>query len=287
MSSVPGEGNPAQEPPPQEQLEQLAQQQLQQEQQEQQQQQQQQQQQPQHVEAAIADPNNGSNLNISSTATDYSSSSQPFTAASTTSTPPQWNGDGVGVGGSYGGVDHNQASLGQQQQQPVYQQEQQVQQQQQHLPPQKQEAQDLQQTVPVLQGRQLVDPPPAVHGPFSFTPENLMNLIDPKSPEKLEACGGVEGILAGLHADPVRGLSTPGNTHLDRVVADGAEKVAAPSYRCPADASAVSLQDREQFFGRNVLPKRKPKSIFQLMWIALQEKILVRIMEWTLPPMTE
>ena len=109
-----------------------------------------------------------------------------------------------------------------------------------------------------------------------------MDLIDPKSPEKLEAYGGVEGLLAGIHADPVRGLSTPGSTHLDRVVAEGisaAEKISsAPVYRVAGDTNAVSFQDREQFFGRNVLPKRKPKSIFQLMWIALQEKILVSMM---------
>lgn len=122
----------------------------------------------------------------------------------------------------------------------------------------------------------MVDRPPS-NGPFSFTPEELMNLIDPKSPETLVLYGGVEGVLAGLHADPIRGLSTA-NRPLSQVV-DESEKF---DQGHPGGASGGggggtggTFAEREEFFGRNVLPKRKPKSIFKLMWIALHEKILV------------
>ncbi|KAF9982629.1 hypothetical protein BGZ75_005907 [Mortierella antarctica] len=126
---------------------------------------------------------------------------------------------------------------------------------------------------------------PNNNGPFAFTPDELMDLIDPKSPELLSKYGGVEGILLGLHADPVKGLSTAdGGGALDKVVTDAAEKIDTPA--APAtpyqlgnvDTAAVSLEDRVQYFGRNVLTKRKAKNIFQLMWIALQEKILILLL---------
>ncbi|KAF9921596.1 hypothetical protein FBU30_008350 [Linnemannia zychae] len=122
---------------------------------------------------------------------------------------------------------------------------------------------------------------PNDNGPFAFTPEELIDLIDPKSPEKLESYGGIEGILRGLHADPVRGLSTPaGEKLLHHVTTDGGEKPSAVSgYRIGSiDTAVVSFADREKYFGRNVLPKRRPKSIFELMWIALQEKILILLL---------
>ncbi|KAK3843650.1 MAG: hypothetical protein J3R72DRAFT_106773 [Linnemannia gamsii] len=115
----------------------------------------------------------------------------------------------------------------------------------------------------------LADPRPANHGPFSFTPNELMDLYDPKSPDNLEAYGGVPAILAGLHANPTKGLSTA-NKPLTSVVTSDEKVDGHPQ----APAGDVTFADREQYFGRNVLPKRKPKSIFQLMWMALQEKIL-------------
>lgn len=124
------------------------------------------------------------------------------------------------------------------------------------------------------------DPRPNNNGPFSFTPNELMDLYDPKAPEKLDEYGGVASILAGLHANPTKGLSTPHNKPLVSVVTSD-EKVVEDHHQPAADQS-VTFEDREQHFGRNVLPKRKPKTIFQLMWMALQEKILVSDL-FTLP----
>ncbi|KAG0085473.1 plasma membrane calcium, partial [Podila epicladia] len=119
-------------------------------------------------------------------------------------------------------------------------------------------------------GIPMVDRPPN-NGPFTFTPTELMNLIDPKAPELLVSYGGIESIIAGLHTDPVRGLSTA-NRPLSQVV-DGSEKVDQGGVSGGASRE-VTFAEREEFFGRNVLPKRKPKSIFKFMWIALHEKIL-------------
>ncbi|KAF9130356.1 hypothetical protein BGW39_003150 [Mortierella sp. 14UC] len=127
-------------------------------------------------------------------------------------------------------------------------------------------------TTVALQHTSLADPRPTNHGPFSFTPNELMDLYDPKAPEKLDAYGGVPAILAGLHANPTKGLSTANKPLTSVVTSD--EKVEDH----PAAASEVTFADREQYFGRNVLPKRKPKTIFQLMWMALQEKILILLL---------
>ncbi|KAF9174725.1 hypothetical protein BGX21_009439 [Mortierella sp. AD011] len=113
------------------------------------------------------------------------------------------------------------------------------------------------------------------NGPFSFTPEELMALIDPKSPGLLEEYGGPEGVLAGLHADALKGLST-GTSSLESV-AEGGESGSQQTQKS-LDSDVVSFADRRQYFGQNVLPQRKPKTIFELMWMALQEKILILLL---------
>ncbi|KAF9910920.1 hypothetical protein EC991_005094 [Linnemannia zychae] len=170
----------------------------------------------------------------------------------------------------------------QQQQQTVQMTQDQQQQQQYEIQPQQQQQlpQQQQQVYTEPRSSTPVVARPNNNGPFSFTPDELMDLIDPKAPEKLEGYGGIEGLLRGLHADPVKGLATAGGKSLDHVTSDGHEKpAAATGYQVGnIDTTAVSFADREEFFGKNVLPKRKPKSIFQLMWIALQEKILILLL---------
>jgi P-type Ca2+ transporter type 2C len=39
---------------------------------------------------------------------------------------------------------------------------------------------------------------------------------------------------------------------------------------------AATMEDRHRVFGENVLPSRKTKSLLQLMWLALKDKVLVR-----------
>ncbi|KAG0238257.1 hypothetical protein BGW42_006537 [Actinomortierella wolfii] len=111
---------------------------------------------------------------------------------------------------------------------------------------------------------------PNNNGPFSFTPAELMELIDPKSVEKLEEYGGPEGIVAGLHTDPEHGLRTANQPLASVAAGEVSEKAASDS--------DVTIQDRTEAFGVNVLPQKKPKTIFQLMWLALQEKILILLL---------
>ncbi|KAG0267855.1 hypothetical protein DFQ27_008131 [Actinomortierella ambigua] len=111
---------------------------------------------------------------------------------------------------------------------------------------------------------------PNNNGPFSFTPSELMDLIDPKSVEKLEEYGGPVGIVAGLHTDAERGLSTS-NQPLSSVSAGQASEKTA-------NDSSVTMHDRTEAFGINAIPQKKGKNIFQLMWLALQEKILILLL---------
>jgi Ca2+-transporting ATPase len=37
----------------------------------------------------------------------------------------------------------------------------------------------------------------------------------------------------------------------------------------------TSIEDRQRIFGQNVLPRRPSKTLLQLMWLALKDKVLV------------
>lgn len=54
---------------------------------------------------------------------------------------------------------------------------------------------------------------------------------------------------------------------LDGLEADSGDK---------GEAYAATLEDRHRVFGENVLPTRKTKSLLQLMWLAMKDKVLVR-----------
>jgi len=123
--------------------------------------------------------------------------------------------------------------------------------------------------------------------PFAFITEELVSLISEKDLPKLKKFGGIEGIIKGLQSDATAGLSVDetaslGPVRLQELEGDRKEKlvdaVVGPAKQpisnlIPADGTPFS--QRKAVFGTNVLPARKPKSIFLLMWIAMKEKILV------------
>ncbi|ORY21723.1 calcium-translocating P-type ATPase [Neocallimastix californiae] len=87
--------------------------------------------------------------------------------------------------------------------------------------------------------------------PFKFTAQQLSELVDPKNEELLKKYGGLEGIAQALKVDVKTGL---------------------PIHK-PEDGNIFA--DREEVFGRNVLPETKSKSLLQLMWEALHDKIMI------------
>ncbi|KAH7395006.1 hypothetical protein DE146DRAFT_615139 [Phaeosphaeria sp. MPI-PUGE-AT-0046c] len=120
---------------------------------------------------------------------------------------------------------------------------------------------------------------------FAFSPGQLGKLYNPKSLGAFYALGGLEGIEKGLRTDRKSGLS------LDEQTLDGAvsfEEATMPgSKQSPKsapdqvhndsarEAGQDAFADRKRVFSDNRLPVRKPKNIFQLAWIAYNDKVLL------------
>lgn len=134
--------------------------------------------------------------------------------------------------------------------------------------------------------------------PFAFTPDQLAALQDPKNIDLLHTYGGLDGVAQGLHADVHHGL-TP-NTTADKHITlkditldsskltsassvmstDADQDQAPPNKQLKKSATSHSIipsqfAQRYSIFGKNALPPVKGKSIFQLMWMAFNDKTLI------------
>jgi Ca2+-transporting ATPase len=112
---------------------------------------------------------------------------------------------------------------------------------------------------------------------FAFSPGQLGKLYNPKSLGAFYALGGIDGIEKGLRTDRNAGLS------LDEATLDGVvtfEDATTPSTtdkptNTVKDAGANAFADRKRVYSDNRLPVRKPKNIFQLAWMAYNDKVLI------------
>ncbi|KAF8638702.1 hypothetical protein AX17_001997 [Amanita inopinata Kibby_2008] len=140
--------------------------------------------------------------------------------------------------------------------------------------------------------------------PFMFKPHELAHMLDPKSLDTLARFGGVQGLLHGLGTDPLRGLSSQtmetgaeppdkgaglGASHRHDTTQDMImmEKLPQLTLTDPSGtvkpalgisdnlAYLATLHDRRRVYGENVLPHRSSKTLLQLMWSALKDKVLV------------
>ncbi|KAG9300428.1 hypothetical protein G9A89_010053 [Geosiphon pyriformis] len=133
-----------------------------------------------------------------------------------------------------------------------------------------------------------------IENPFPFTPSSLTALIDPKNLNLLKTYGGIEGLLKGLHTDGELGLSNDETSPLERkTLNDIANEPSLDEIEPDVREDSKSLDkmlvinpnelvqegtpfwQRKTIFGINVLPDKKRKSLFRLMWIAIQDKILI------------
>ncbi|KAJ3124464.1 hypothetical protein HK098_001138 [Nowakowskiella sp. JEL0407] len=87
---------------------------------------------------------------------------------------------------------------------------------------------------------------------WPITTDQFIALLDPKSPEKLEALGGTTAVIEKLKTNAETGLKTDST---DRSVVDGAS--------------------RKAYYGENQLPQPRQKSFFEFVWDAMHDKILI------------
>ena len=138
--------------------------------------------------------------------------------------------------------------------------------------------------------------------PFAFTVEQLAKLHDPKDLTVLRAMGGLRGLCMGLRTDVSRGLSRDEDILDERVTIENVRQmlesnttivnVGVDNYNKESTSAGVvnprptrlslnfhgdlqSFRDRTRVFGKNRIPVRKAKNIFRLMWMVLQDKVLV------------
>ena len=128
---------------------------------------------------------------------------------------------------------------------------------------------------------------------FAFTPGQLGRLYMPKSHAALKALGGLRGLEIGLRTDRRAGLSLD-ETSLDGRVTfeqavnhqagDGGEHGSREAPLAPTttngtahagDLKGDAFKERKRVFKDNRLPVKKTKNIFQLMWIAFMDKVLL------------
>ncbi|KDN51974.1 calcium-translocating P-type ATPase [Tilletiaria anomala UBC 951] len=121
--------------------------------------------------------------------------------------------------------------------------------------------------------------------PFVFRPYELADLVDPKSVALLQERGGVQGLLNALGTDERRGLALDFAGGVQLVEGEGeakdVEAAAAPRNTEKAAKGVkegfvhATREERERVYGVNRLPERKSKSLLLLMWLTLQDKILI------------
>jgi len=132
-----------------------------------------------------------------------------------------------------------------------------------------------------------------VDNKFAFSPGQLNKLINPKSLSAFHALGGLTGIEKGLRTDRRSGLSVDetyleGSASLDSVKGPPSDRAAVKAVNGSVARSATagmvsksrrredsSFADRKRVFKENRLPEKKAKNIFQLAWMAYNDKVLL------------
>jgi Ca2+-transporting ATPase len=144
--------------------------------------------------------------------------------------------------------------------------------------------------------------------PFAFKPFQLAHMLDPKSVEMLASFGGTDGLLRGLGTSADHGLKSPprrtetvsekgepgvlgagqGVSHRHDPEKGGGNDTLVPQIMLtepnggissPTEgehpAAQATFEDRRRVYGENILPQRASKTLLQLMWMALKDKVLI------------
>jgi Ca2+-transporting ATPase len=131
---------------------------------------------------------------------------------------------------------------------------------------------------------------------FAFSQGQLNKLINPKSLSAFYALGGLAGLEKGLRTDRKTGLSVDEGdldgtitfeeakaaaARQSKVNGNGYDKEAAEGVESQSstpranDKEHDSFYDRKRIFSDNRLPVKKGKTIWELMWITYNDKVLI------------
>ncbi|CAJ0829381.1 10728_t:CDS:2, partial [Entrophospora sp. SA101] len=139
----------------------------------------------------------------------------------------------------------------------------------------------------------------SVTNPFAYTPASLYKFVDPKDLSYLYNIGGLDGLLLGLHTNEKSGLvdikenlkerDSLNPITLEEILKEQQKEPPANDEEEEKNESHNLYQlnhnfdvsedspfyERIRIFGKNVLPEKKAKTIFELMWMAMKEQILI------------
>lgn len=124
---------------------------------------------------------------------------------------------------------------------------------------------------------------------FAYSPGQLNKMINPKSLSAFYALGGLAGIEKGLRTSRRSGLSTDemdleGYVSFDDAVAAhaagkesgvGKEALESGNTTSTHHVKEEPFADRKRIFRDNRLPQKKSKTIWELAWIAYNDKVLI------------
>ena len=125
---------------------------------------------------------------------------------------------------------------------------------------------------------------------FAFSPGQLSKLLNPKSYAAFHALGGLRGIEKGLRTDRMAGLSVDekqldGSVSFDDAISAGKDSATSSHLgrsltRASTSATMIqqsedSFTDRKRIFKDNRLPEKKSKTIFELAWLAFNDKVII------------
>ncbi|KAF5003388.1 hypothetical protein FDECE_10056, partial [Fusarium decemcellulare] len=121
-----------------------------------------------------------------------------------------------------------------------------------------------------------LDPDDVPGNKFAFSSAQLHQLCSARTTNALRAFGGLPGLSAGIRTDLREGLVSEEDL-LDGTVtlADALRGSNVPkSSSNPASSTPGRFTDRRNAYGENRIPKKKPKTLLQLIWDAFNDKLM-------------
>ncbi|KAJ3332878.1 hypothetical protein HDU93_008883, partial [Gonapodya sp. JEL0774] len=111
--------------------------------------------------------------------------------------------------------------------------------------------------------------------PFLLSPSDLSSLFDPKNPSLLSSYGGAVALCTKLAIHPDFGVRVAMSSHSSAAGHTSVGNDGIHDANSLSGTTFVSVDERKVYFGENIIPQAKARSLLELMWGAFQDKILI------------